>query len=103
MNMRGLTGSGLPQSRMHLGRKLPESHPTPRCTGRVFQVRIYNGTLTVLLAGVYWELSKMNRKFIISHSVTGTILYYPRPLLRRNSSKLTGLSSQACHTVSNGD
>ena len=39
------------------------------------------------LAGVYWELSKMNRKFIISHSVTGTILCYPRPLLRRDSSK----------------
>jgi len=29
----------------------------------------------------------MNRKFIISHSVTGTILYYPRPLLRRNPCK----------------
>ena len=26
----------------------------------------------------------MNRKFIISHSVTDTILYYPRPLLRPN-------------------
>ena len=36
------------------------------------------------LAGVYWELGKMNRKFIISHCVTGAILYYPRPLLRRN-------------------
>ncbi|MGB7824287.1 MAG: hypothetical protein WBL22_18990, partial [Candidatus Sulfotelmatobacter sp.] len=40
-----------------------------------------------VLAGVYWELRKMNRKFIISHSVTGTILYYPRPLLRRNPCK----------------
>jgi hypothetical protein len=42
------------------------------------------------LAGVYWELRKMNRKFIISHSVTGTILYYPRPLLRRNPFKRQG-------------
>ena len=42
------------------------------------------------LAGVYWELRKMNRKFLISHSVTGTILYYPRPLLRRNPCKRQG-------------
>jgi len=32
----------------------------------------------------------MNRKFIISHHVTGTILYYPRPLLRRNPSNRPG-------------
>jgi hypothetical protein len=36
------------------------------------------------LAGVYWELRKMNRKFIISHGVAPAMLYYPRPLLRRN-------------------
>ena len=42
------------------------------------------------LAEVYWELRKMNRKFIISHSVTDTILYYPRPLLRRNPCKRQG-------------
>ena len=32
------------------------------------------------LAGVYWEWSKEKRKFVISCGVTGTILYYPRPL-----------------------
>ena len=32
----------------------------------------------------------MSRKFIISHSVTGTILYYPRPLLRPNPCKRQG-------------
>jgi hypothetical protein len=36
------------------------------------------------LAGVYWELRRMNRKFIISHGVAPAMLYYPRPLLRRN-------------------
>jgi transposase len=32
------------------------------------------------LAGVYWEWSKKKRKFVILCGVTGTILYYPRPL-----------------------
>jgi hypothetical protein len=48
-------------------------------------------TLAVgVLAGVYWELRKMNRKFFISHRVAGTILYYPSPLLRRNPCKRQG-------------
>jgi hypothetical protein len=32
----------------------------------------------------------MNRKLIISHSVTGTTLHYPRLLLRRNPCKRQG-------------
>jgi hypothetical protein len=32
------------------------------------------------VAGVYWEWSKKKRKFFILCGVTGTILYYPRPL-----------------------
>lgn len=48
------------------------------------------GSSQAHLAGVYWELRKMNRKFIISHSVTSRILYYPRPLLRRNRCKRQG-------------
>jgi hypothetical protein len=43
--------------------------------------------IVLLLAGVYEEFRKMNRKFIISHGVTGTILSYPRPLLRLNPCK----------------
>jgi hypothetical protein len=39
------------------------------------------------LAGVYWEWSKKNRKFVSSCGVTGTILYYPRPPLRGNRCK----------------
>jgi hypothetical protein len=42
------------------------------------------------LVEVWKELREMNRKFIISHSVTGTILYYPCPLLRRNPCKRQG-------------
>jgi pimeloyl-ACP methyl ester carboxylesterase len=42
------------------------------------------GKFLLSLAGVYWELRKMNRKFIISHGVAPAMLYYQRPLLRRN-------------------
>src|SRR5216683_276983 len=37
-------------------------------------------TVQRILAGVYWEWSKKKRKFVILCGVTGTILYYPRPL-----------------------
>ena len=60
---------------------------SPQPLGNLYPVYVRG---QAYLAGVYWELRKMNRKFIISHSVTGTILYYPRPLLRRNPCKRQG-------------
>ena len=44
----------------------------------------------------------MSRKFIISHSVTGTILYYPRRCYDLTLAS-DRASSQACPTVRNGD
>jgi hypothetical protein len=65
----------------------PQMSLIRRWSGKGRSGRIFRDTG---LAGVYWELRKMNRKFITSHSVTGTILYYPRPLLRRNPCKRQG-------------
>jgi hypothetical protein len=55
----------------------------PLPTHLAMRVARWSGTMTHLgdhLAGVYWGWSKKKRKFVILCGVTGTILYYPRPL-----------------------
>jgi hypothetical protein len=47
-------------------------------------------------------VAQNDRKFITSHSVTGTILYYPRPLLRPNPCQRKGSQPSLPHREEQG-